>query len=311
VLVSDPRLRGVPFLSWQSVLRIGGVLVVVVIVVALGWRFLHGGKPSVADISPGIRPAEFLYIDTPHVLAFLSQLEDGLSDSERRTSSVTSGINVGLTGGIAGGISNELTGSVDRVVTPTGASRFSRLRNILEDRAWLQKLDAHQLIGLQTRPAFFTSLRRAAEGEFVEISHVRLTLPPAVTVYRFARRSGTPAAARFVQAVGRNPRVPMSLRTEYSPTLLFVGRYGSLADESSFFFGEVTVLGKVIRQFDSATQVYRDGEALATYGPALSSAPASILRKLRIRKGSLAESLRADVQVVGPGAVILPIAIYK
>ncbi len=299
--------------SWERglrFLRFTALVALITIAVALVWGFFRGGEASLPDINPGIRPAEFLYLDNARVLAFVSQLENGLSESERQTISRTSGVNVGLTGGVAGGVSSQATGSVERVVTPTAASRFNRLRTRLEDRRWLQLLDAHQLLPLTTRGHFFKSLGRATEGGFVEISHVRLTVPPAVTVYRFAQHSGSADAARFVQMVGPNPRVPMSLRAEHSPSLLFVGRYASLADEPSLFFGEVTVLGKVIRQVPLGA-IYRDSEAIATYGPALSSAPTLILRQLQIRPSSLVPDLRADVTVTAPGAVIIPIAIYK
>jgi hypothetical protein len=292
--------------------RASAPLAVAAVGIAVAWAFFRGGEPVLPDVDPRIRPAEFLYLDGARVVAFLSQLEDGLSDSERQTVSRMSAIDVGLTGAVAGHGSREATGSVERVVTPTGASRFNRLRSRLQDRGWLESLDAHSLAPLQTRGRFFDTLGRAGEGGFVEIEHVRLTVPPAVTVYRFARRSGSGDAKRFVGMVGANPRVPLSLRAERSPSVLFVGRYASLADESSLFFGEVTVLGKLIRNLPAGGGVvYRDKETLATYGPALRSAPAPILRKLQIRPASLGRDLRDGTTVTAPGAVIIPIAIYK
>jgi hypothetical protein len=295
----------------QNLLRFAAVGALVVLGVVTAERVLRSDTPVRLDFNTRTRPVEFLYLDNVRVLAFLSQLEDGLSDSERRMSSRTTGINVGVGGGVTGGASDEVASAVEQVVTPTAASRLSRFRNLLADRHWFLRLDASQLGPLQTRHRFYERLGRAAEGGFVEISHVRLTVPPPVTVYRYARRSGAADAAAFVKAVGANPRVPMSLRTEWSPSLLFVGRYSALADEPSLFFGEVTVLGKVIRQLKSAPGVYTDREAIATYGPALASAPPGILKKLQIRRSSLGPSLRADVTVSAPGAVIIPIAIYK
>lgn len=308
-----PGVRSLLFPTQRSligILRLTGALAICAAGVAIAWSFFRGGEAPPPDINPRIRPAEFLYLDNDRVVAFLSQLEDGLSDSERQTLSRTSGIEVGLTRVVTGTASREATGTVERVVTPTGASRFNRLRNRLQDRGWLQSLEGRELLPLVTRDRFFKNLRRAREGGFVEVAHVRLTVPPPVTVYRFARRSGGADAKRFVQLVGPNPRVPLSLRAERSPSLLFVGRYASLADESSLFFGEVTVLGKVIRQVPSGA-IYRDNEALASYGPALQLAPPLILRQLKIRPPSLAPNLRDGVTVTAPGAVIIPIAIYK
>jgi hypothetical protein len=154
-------------------------------------------------------------------------------------------------------------------------------------------------------------LRLAQEGEFVEVSHVRMTVPSLVTIYRYARRSGAEDAKAFVELVGPNPRAPLSFRTERSPLLLFVGRYEMLADETSLFFGEVTVVGKVIRRILPARMPYVDGESLATYSAAEPAAPPIILRRLRKARSNLVRDLRNDVTVRGLGAVIIPIAIFK
>jgi hypothetical protein len=291
--------------------------IAVVAIALLLWVLLRGSDSSVVDINPRIPPAEFLYLDSARVLAYLSELEDGLSESERRTISETQSVNAAVVGQVGGGASRQEVGSVERLVTPTAASRFNRLRNLLEDRKWLRKLDRHSLTDLQTRNGFFNGLGQASEGQFVEISHVRLTVPPPITVYRFARRSGDPDVAKFVRLVGINPRLPLSLMTEGSPLVLLVGRYASLIDEPSPFFGEVTVLGKMIRWLPESPPIYIDQESLATYGPALSSAPRSILQKLKIRpcmprrKCGLAQDLKRDVTVSAPGAVILLVAVYK
>jgi hypothetical protein len=53
------------------------------------------------------------------VLAYLSQLEDGLSESERRTISETESVNATVAGQVGGGASRQVIGSVERLVTPT------------------------------------------------------------------------------------------------------------------------------------------------------------------------------------------------
>lgn len=307
-----------PSSSVKRILQWGPLGIAVVAVGLVLWVLFRGSnEPSVVDINPRIPPPEFLYLDSPRVLAYLSELEDGLSESERRTISETLSVNATVAGQVGVGTSRQEIGSVERLVTPTAASRFNRLRNLLDDRKWLRKLDRHILTDLQTRSRFFNGLSAAAEGQFVEISHVRLTVSPAITVYRFARRSGAPDVAKFVRLIGGNPRLAFSLVTEGSPLVLLVGRYASLIDEPSPFFGELTVLGKMIRWLPSSPPIYVDQESLATYGPALSFAPRSILRKLKIRpctqRGAcgLAQNLKRDVTVSAPGAVILLIAVYK
>jgi hypothetical protein len=284
-------------------------LAIVAVAVLVRPLFANATPLLPVAINPRTPPSEFLYFDSARVLAYLSQLEGGLSESERRT--VSTLLNAGVQGtvaGVGGSASSEATRAVEQVVTATDASRFIQLRDRLKERGWLQPFDARRLVPVATR---FDRLRAAREGGFVEVSHVRMTVPALVTVYRLARRSGAPDAKHFVQLVGTNPRVPLSFRTESAPMLLFVGRYASLADETSLFFGEVTVVGKVIRRVVPNRAGYVDSESLATYATAPAAVPEPILRRLRKSRSRLVRDLRNDVTVDQLGAVILPIAIYK
>jgi hypothetical protein len=262
-----------------------------------------------AAIHPRVPPSEFLYLDSRRVVAYLAQVEDGLTDSERRSIStlLTGGLEASVAG-IGGSASKQMTTAVEQVVTPTDASRYNHLHDRLADRKWLHVLDARRLMDVGQR---FPQLN-LPEGEFVEVRHVLLTVPPLVTAYRYARQSGEADAKAFVKLVGPNPRVPLSFRTERQPLLLFVGRYGSLADEGSIFFGEVTVVGKLIRRVLPDHRIpYIDGESLSTYGTAQSAVPAGILQRLKKRRNTLLHDLKIDVTVDDLGAVILPIAIFK
>lgn len=301
------RLRARVRTRHVAVVLVGGLAI---IAAALLIRPLFAGAaPLPVTINPEMPPSEFLYFDRGRVSAYLSQLEGGLSDSERRTVNtlLTGGVEAGVAG-LGGSASKQTTTAVEEVVTATDASRFISLRSRLKRLNWLHAIDARQLVPVQTRA---DRLRLAREGEFVEVSHVRMTVPALVTIYRYARRSGAEDAKAFVEMVGPDPRAAFSFRTERSPLLLFVGRYGMLADETSLFFGEVTVVGKVIRRIVPERTPYVDGESLATYSAAEPAVPSMILRRLRKARSNLVRDLRNDVTVRGLGAVILPIAIFK
>lgn len=286
-----------------------GGLAILAVVLLIHPLFAGAAPLGPVSINPRTPPSEFLYFDRGRVSAYLSQLEGGLSDSERRTvNTLLSGGVEAEVAGLGGSASKQTTTAVEQVVTATDASRFIHLRDRLKDLGWLHAIDARKLVPVPTRS---DRLRFAREGEFVEISHVPVTVPSLVTVYRYARRSGAEDAKAFVEMVGPNPRAPFSFRTERSPLLLFVGRYAMLADETSLFFGEVTVVGKVIRRVVPERMPYVDGESLATYATAESAAPPLILRRLRKARSTLVRDLRNDVTVRGLGAVILPIAIFK
>jgi hypothetical protein len=111
--------------------------------------------------------------------------------------------------------------------------------------------------------------------------------------------------------VGTNPRVPLSTcdgKIAYRPRgvdLLMPIRLGNLSSEQSLLAGPVTVVGKLVRAVRKPGQEYVDNASIATFsGP---------VEKVDESQGDsdLGGELTSDAVVLAPGAVILPIAIYK
>jgi hypothetical protein len=116
-------------------------------------------------------------------------------------------------------------------------------------------------------------------------------------------------------AAGRNPRVPISTcdgKIDFRPRgvdLLFPVALADLSSEQSLLAGPVTVVGKLLRAVRRRGDEYVDEASLTTFaGPVLNvdvSAPTDSSGP------TLSDELDADAVVLAPGAVILPIAIYK
>jgi hypothetical protein len=120
------------------------------------------------------------------------------------------------------------------------------------------------------------------------------------------------AIAAFDRAVGSNPRVPLSTcdgRTDFSPhgiDFLFPIRLANLSSEASLLAGPVTLVGKLVRAVRKPGHEYVDDASFATY-----AGPVRTVDGVRAAGTDFYKELDADAVVLAPGAVILPIAIYK
>lgn len=344
--------------------------------VVLVWIFLGGrGDARGLEDDPGIPPPEYAYIDNARVLAYLAQIEGGLSASEKRTRRVTDTRTGGVAaGGVEVGGSSSRDEFVEEVVTPTATARFYRLLDRLGDKGYLRELNA------SARPASFASaLGLVPEGFFVRIARCKLRVPTYVqmdeiitgsrgaisadrawltAIYgtdeeigaaeaakleaRVAASGGKPvgavpsnapyallpaaerrltaAAKRFAAAIDRNPRVPLAscagspLETPRKPDLLFPVELDALTRERSLLAGPVTIVGKVVRQVLRPGDVYVDRKAVAAYSVAVGALDDALFEDFNSGDSdvpSLSSELFDDVSVKPPGAVILPIAIYK
>jgi hypothetical protein len=133
----------------------------------------------------------------------------------------------------------------------------------------------------------------------------------SVAVSADVERKLTAAARRLVRAAGPDPRVPLStcngepaLRPR-GVDLLIPIRLGELSPEQSLLAGPVTVVGKVVRAVRGG-DIYVDEASLAVFSDAVAGVDAAVASD-----SGLQGELAADVTVLAPGAVILPIAIYK
>jgi hypothetical protein len=80
----------------------------------------------------------------------------------------------------------------------------------------------------------------------------------------------------------------------------------NLSPEPTLIAGPVTVVGKVVRVVRNESSAYIDNQSLATFAKALGAIDVASNGQF----GYVGE-LSADAVVFDPGAVILPIAIYK
>jgi hypothetical protein len=154
----------------------------------------------------------------------------------------------------------------------------------------------------------FETMTTAEVAQF-EAGRIKVMVGTGTAQADEATKRGLAAAApELARVVRRNPRVPASCgRTANPPRgaldMLVPVRLGELSPERSLLAGPVTVVGKVVRAVRRDEDAYVDKASLALFGGAVATADAF--------SGEGEGGLAADVTVLPPGAVILPIAIYK
>jgi hypothetical protein len=113
------------------------------------------------------------------------------------------------------------------------------------------------------------------------------------------------------RTVGNNPRVPLSTcdgtinPKPRGVDLLIPIRRANLSSEQSLLAGPVTVVGKLVRAVRKTGQEYVDESSVATFTGPVEKIDASQ------NDNQLGDELTSDAVVLAPGAVILPVAIYK
>ena len=331
--------------------------------VALSWWLIGGSGDSGGNLlqgDPGIAPPEYAYLDNARVVAYLGQIEGGLSGSEKVTEQLTRTRNGGVAAsGLQVGGSSSQQQFVEHVVTPTATARFYRLLDLLQAKSYLQTVSYGRGLSAQF-------LRRASEGDFVRIKGCRMRLPTYAQIDELIRSAPAPlaadvaeydatqrsnaaeaaraeaheeafrgsgfstyrvytergkarqrlvrAAARFASALGSNPRIAISsctgrrVRRIRGIDILIPLPLGALNLEPGLLAGRVTVVGKLLHVVRPEDEPYIDTTTLNEL-----AAPVDALEKTpKFPRGAdLTGELDSDVTVFGPGAVILPIAIYK
>lgn len=294
------------------------------------------------------RPAEFLYLDNGRVAAYLAQLEGGIQNSERLTNTLTSGSEAKVTASnfLSAASSSQVQSFVEREVTPTAAAIFFRLVDDLSAGDMISTVSVRSLgeiedAGEAAFVKFSTNdLRTPVYANPYQVVRQAGTLPALFPLpsrskaKREAVKQLREDSEGFARQVGLNPRLTFSIRPEEaSPeerfSLLLPVRYQQLTDERSLIQnggGEFTVVGKVIRVYptkESAT--YVDTPTRETWTQPLRHAPGGLFRrtasKCEFPGGDKAEGselrdcvqrvLMEQTKVDEPGAVILPMAIYK
>jgi hypothetical protein len=236
-------------------------------------------------LPPDTPPAEYLYLDSLRTLAYLGQIEGGLTDKEKRTVSETENKSATLKGGLLAEINGSVQrqASIESTVTPAATDRFFtlliKLRSGRERRAnhetpWLHDIDAQI-----PKPKDLTAIRKelltVREGDFVRLSGAHLYLAPYAAVTPRARYAASylggeinqprqPLYApisrhaqldikRYLTTLGADPVLPFVLpilttdrTTPTTPMTFFVpARYSALLDNPRLLSGTLTVVGKV------------------------------------------------------------------
>jgi hypothetical protein len=346
-----------------------------VIGVAVGWLVLgHAdhGKESPERFRARLPPVEFLYLDGTRIANYLAQLEGGQRGAEHRITKETTAVN-GEAGaaGFKIGASSQLEDSAESTLTQTAASEFEVL---------LRDLRADTLPGVSVHPVDLSTpagLDSIHEGWLVRFRTDDLLSPGYIRPYVVVRQSATLAALfppgapgdeaaslrateqrreaeAFAKRVGPNPRITFVVSPLGSPLkILLPMHYKDLTDERSllekgpdeFTGGELTVVGKVIRNFPSSGVAcppaasecseenrpdYTDFATREIWRHPLEEASNYLIENVShncgvtnvngavtsttYKNGGLGcylHKLREQTELLPPGAVILPIAVYK
>ena len=132
----------------------------------------------------------------------------------------------------------------------------------------------------------------------------------------------------LLDRVGRNPRVPLSTCDDNIPKpdpalgpdllvdplngvdLLMPIQLANLSPEPTLLSGPVTMVGKLVRAVRNNKASYVDDQSLTTFASALAQID-DATSGLGSSRTTYHQELDDDAAVLAPGAVILPVAIYK
>ncbi len=147
--------------------------------VGICWLVLGGGGAgSVASfqVSPGIPPVVFLYLDNGHIASYLAQLQGGAATTEMlsREATQTKNASVGASGASVGASASEQS-AAQLSLTVTNQSRFTSLLGLLHADGFLHTINMSAPDALVRQQ--FASVR---PGTFVKLSYCQLKLPTYV-----------------------------------------------------------------------------------------------------------------------------------
>jgi hypothetical protein len=168
---------------------------------------------------------------------------------------------------------------------------------------------------------FIDAWKGVKEGDVVSfIATIRR--PTFVRVYQTIHdapaksRLGRQGAA-LLKAIGTQPRLPFAVevpsprRAAPSLRLVMPIQAANLTSEPSMLAPRVRVVAKVVRRLDAEKDRYRDLAFYSRFQPVLTLTPAAVLKRLHAPPRLLRGELLSYRTLRAPGAVILPIAIYK
>jgi hypothetical protein len=291
----------------QALKCVGGLIVVVVIAaIALHLLFGVGNKNDAGATTalnfPKGGPAEFLYLDSGRVAAYLAQFNGGSFTNEKETHKLTDALKGGLNvEGIEAGASRSEEDFIEREVTPSAASNFFTLYTAMKKQHEVRRLSLSH---------FESVVHPLPEGQFVTFKTPALLSPTYLNPYLASRRphglrdlfppdgrNGAPPhitaerreAWKFKSEVGKDPRVVFSLHTgraTHGKRFVYLLPMSAelLTEEQSLLArggGKFTVVGKLVRSFpeegDKQDPAYIDSTTLQTWDGALRTAPGELI----------------------------------
>jgi hypothetical protein len=180
-------------------------------------------------------PAEFLYLDSGRVIAYLAQIDGGTFASKEQTDKVSETLEgkVALQEFLQAGATKDEEHTISRVVTPTAAAQYFELLSDLENEPGQPGSVGVDNIGLGQ---FSSEVKGLEEGQFVRFETHKLRPPIYLNPYLAARQRTTmealfprdPGQAEtakvhlqrvrihyFRHELGRNPRVTFKVQPLY------------------------------------------------------------------------------------------------
>ena len=144
--------------------------------VGIAWVVLGGsGGTSTTrfQVSPGIPPVLFLYLDNGHIASYLAQLQGGAATSETLSQQATQEKNASVSAnGVGAGASASQQSAAELTLTVNNQSRFADLLGLLQDRGYLHTID----MGARD-PVVKKRFASVPVGDFVKLSNCTVTLP--------------------------------------------------------------------------------------------------------------------------------------
>lgn len=263
---------------------------------------------------PTSGPAEFLYLDSARVAAYLAQVNGGTYESEKLTRKLTQNLNAKIAlkeaGEVGGSSANEVF--AERVLKPTAASSFFAL---------LTRLESNHVVETIRTGFFEKEVEDLPEGQFVKFKTSALLPPIYLSAYLAVLHANTLAAIfpksatkrklakNFAKKVGANARAVFALQpyslpkpeSEKTASKTTKSTKSKKARRKPFVYllpitaqllssersllkyggGKFTVVGKMVRRFPEPTRrhdpAYVDSPTLETWEQALQHAPGDLL----------------------------------
>ena len=276
--------------------NIAGLVVAAVAIAAFVIVLARGGDDhhGTSGFTSPLGPAEFLYLDGPRILTYLSEMEGGEENSVLQIHAESHSESAGASGeGFNVGANSQYESKAEGTLVRTEASELGILLHDLQ--ANTRHGVAYHVVDI-SKPG---SLARIREGELVRFTTQALVGPGYIRPYvvvrdtatlkgLFPRELGSEASAdlaelrrgqaeTFAHQIGPDPRITFLVQpgreSEDVPTILLPMRYSALTTERSLLEkdskkhtgGRVIVFGKVIRKFTSQPTECADGPPCSDY----------------------------------------------